>query len=329
MAADRWMARIAVPVIGITAVGCGHFQAKKDKALIDAITMASPTKVQEALRLGANPNVSVAEGGTNPLLLAIARKGGDPKARQDIIQLLLAAGADPARQQKDGFDALIIAASAKDAELCSRFCGMGLSPMRCGAKGVSAFHMAATVGDVDSLNAMLPFVKAGQIDSPTTDKRHVETALGMACLGGHLEAARWLLDHGANPNYQDPHGDSPLMDSVFVGNLDLVNLLIERGAQVDLPFENGGTALSLACLNGKLEIARTLISHGADINHQNRIGETAMMDAAEKGHDDLVELILKAGARADLRDKKGRTAADFAKVRKPGPLGSVPESAGE
>ena len=328
MLAGRLMVRSVLPVMGIATIGSSHFQTGKDQALIDAIAAGSLGKVQEALRDGSNPNASIAGGENSPLLFAIARRGTDPKARLDIIEMLLAAGADPAKQQKDGFDALIISAFNKDADLCGRFCGMGVSPMRCAGNGVSAFHTAATLGDVTSLKAMLPFIKADQIDSPTTSNGYAVSALYIACLAGHLETATWLLEHHANPNFQDSRGSTPLLISASMGSVDLVNLLIKHGARVDLPFADGLTPLGAASFEGRLEVARTLIAHGADINHQNKSGLTAMMDAAAKGHTDVVELLLKAGARPDIRDKKGRTAADYAKAHKSGATGPAPESTG-
>ena len=327
MESRRLIAKVTLPVIAISLIGCQRTQAKRDQVLVSAINAGSSEGVRDALAKRADPNASIDDGKNYPLLLAIGNTKITPKTRRDIVGMLLGAGADPAKQQKDGFDVLMVSASAKDAELCSRFCDMGISPMRRAGNGVSAFHLAAMQGDVDSLRVMLPFIKADQIDNPMTSD-HVASALELACLEGHLESARLLLEHHANPNFQGSLGVGPLVASVHGGSSDLVNLLLEHGAQVDLPLESGTTALSSACLNGRLEIARILIAHGAGINHQSKDGTTPMMCAAGRGHDDVVELLVKSGAREDLRDKKGRTAADYAKVHKSGSPGPAPESAG-
>ncbi len=326
MESRRLIARIAPPLVAVMAMGCGHFQARKDQALIDAVRANSLEKVQVALRAGANPNVSINDGATDPLFVAISNHDSHSASRRAIIDVLLGAGADPSRPQRDGMDGLYVAVSFGDAGLCSQFCKSGLSPMRISNNGVSAFHLAAAQGKANCLASMIPFLRAGEINALTTAKGHTETALTLACGNGRQEAAELLLEHGADPNILGDSSWNALIAASYSGHLDLVNLLLNHGAKVDLPFENGGTALSLMCLNGKLEIARSLITHGADINHQNKSGITPLMDAAENGHDDVVELLLKSGARKDLRDKKGRTVSDYAKLRRSKPPGAAPES---
>ena len=328
MAADRLMARLALPVIGITVMSCSHFQARKDQALIEGIKAGPLAKVQAALKSGANPNASAFGGSSNPLLYAIASNKSDPGSRKAIIESLLSTGADPALRQKDGMDALYIAANMGDVDLCERFCKMGLSPVRPAFKGVSALQIAAVGGDVKCIAAMLPSIHQGQIDTPSTGEGHSDSALGFACANGQLEVATLLLDHGANPNFQGQQSLNPLISASISGNHELVELLLSRGAKVDLPFRNGGTALAIASLNGNLDIMKVLIAHGANVDHQNKSGVTPMMDAAKEGHRDAVELLVKAGARAGIRDNKGLTAADYEKRRESTPSGPAPESAG-
>lgn len=323
MAAKRLMARLALPVIGIMATGCGHFQARRDQALVDGIKADSLSKVQAALKSGADPNASAFGGASTPLLCAIASNKSDPASRKKIVETLLNAGADPSLRQRDGMDALYIAANVGDAELCERFCKMGLSPVRPAFKGFSALQIAAIGGDVDCISVMIPYIGFGQIDTPCTGEDHVESALGMACGQGKLEAAKLLIDHGANPNFQGNEGLCPLMVATVQGHLDIVKLLLSRGAQVDISAQHGATALSLASLHGNMDIMKVLIAHGADINHQNKSGVTPMIAAAMKGHHDAVEVLLKAGARGDIRDHKGFTAKDYEKSANPRAMDSV------
>lgn len=323
MAADRLATRLVLPVIGIVAISCGHFQARRDQALVDGIKADSLSKVQAALKSGADPNAPVFGGASTPLLCAIASNKSDPVSRKEIVETLLNAGADPSLRQRDGMDALSIAANMGDADLCERFCKLGLSPMRPAFKGVSALQIAAVGGDARCIAAMLPSVRHGEIDTPSAGEGHADSALGFACAGGRLEAARLLLDHGANPNFQDQESLNPLISASITGNHELVELLLSRGAKVDLPFRNGGTALADASFNGNTDIMKVLIAHGADVNHQNKSGVTPMMDAAMKGHHDAVEVLLKAGARADIRDHKGLTAKDYEKSANPRTMDSV------
>jgi ankyrin repeat protein len=63
-----------------------------------------------------------------------------------------------------------------------------------------------------------------------------------AAIGGHLEVAAFLLDHGASPNLQDQFGDTPLMVACAKGYGDVATLLLQRGADPALEDEEGRTA---------------------------------------------------------------------------------------
>jgi ankyrin repeat protein len=112
------------------------------------------------------------------------------------------------------------------------------------------------------------------------------TPLLFAARQGHIEAAKALLDAGADIN-EPSKGDntSPLLMAIINGHFDLAQVLIERGADVRSASENGVTPL-YATLNVQwapkalypqprayaqqklsyLELMKILIAKGADVN---------------------------------------------------------------
>ncbi|KAL4799322.1 hypothetical protein BDV19DRAFT_385569 [Aspergillus venezuelensis] len=77
--------------------------------------------------------------------------------------------------------------------------------------------------------------------TPTPDINNngqVGTALAAACLSGHLETARLLLDNGADIEAEGLLG-TPILLAAGIGHMKLVKLLIERGTDAtdDLVFE--------------------------------------------------------------------------------------------
>lgn len=62
----------------------------------------------------------------------------------------------------------------------------------------------------------------------------------------NLEEVRSLLEDGADIEYRDPLGWSPLINAAWVAADDIVELLISKGADVHYKNPEGHTALSKA-----------------------------------------------------------------------------------
>ena len=110
-----------------------------------------------------------------------------------------------------------------------------------------------------------------------------EQPLQLAAWNGHLEAVKWLLDHGAELNRQ---GNSwgALHYAVFNGHQELANYLIARGAEVNAPSPNGSTPLMLAAREGREDLTKALLESGADPKSKNDWGDTALTMAMRYDH---------------------------------------------
>ena len=111
---------------------------------------------------------------------------------------------------------------------------------------------------------------------------------------GHLEAARLLLDAGADPSRADGAGTTPLMMAAITnvaavdGQLELLRLLLGRGAAIDA-VRDGHTAFHLACMNGQPECAEALARAGCDVRLKTKGGRTGREVAEAKGHTAVME----------------------------------------
>ena len=85
-----------------------------------------------------------------------------------------------------------------------------------------------------------------------------DTALAVACWFGCLDAARALLDLGADPSIANLSGRLPLHHACSDGLAAEAILLIERGGFDERPDANGDTALDLAIRAGGSACARAL-----------------------------------------------------------------------
>lgn len=92
-------------------------------------------------------------------------------------------------------------------------------------------HMAAGKGNLDVLQLVYK-LKPDEVNSVGTIKKR--TPIFTALNSCHLEAAEFLLSHGANINHQDIDGNTPVLFAAKSGCYGGVLLLKERGADLAL-----------------------------------------------------------------------------------------------
>mmetsp|Transcript_74986 Transcript_74986/g.242477 ORF Transcript_74986/g.242477 Transcript_74986/m.242477 type:complete len:207 (+) Transcript_74986:126-746(+) len=71
------------------------------------------------------------------------------------------------------------------------------------------------------------------------------TALMRAAQGGHAEACRLLVAHGADANAEDEDGMRPLHFAASAGSAEACRALLEAGADLQAEDDDGHTALAL------------------------------------------------------------------------------------
>jgi hypothetical protein len=124
----------------------------------------------------------------------------------------------------------------------------------------------------------------------------VYTPLTHAAEFGHLEAARLLLDSGADPCLMAGDGATPLMSAAGCGQLEVLRLLLGRGAAVDaVSPAYGTTAFHAACFY-QPECAEELARAGCDVGVKDRYGRTGRETAERNGHRALVAWLDALGA---------------------------------
>jgi len=157
------------------------------------------------------------------------------------------------------------------------------------------------------------------------------SALHVAAIEGRLEAARWLLEHGAALDAPDDEfGMTPAAWANEKGREAMVDFLLAQGAVIT-PFEAAafgkllrlqafaaadrsvltreqewGTVAHAACIWGRVAILEWLMLEGADLQHRSRQGFTPLEIAgrqAENGrrHTPIVLEERKAAIERDCR----------------------------
>jgi ankyrin repeat protein len=164
------------------------------------------------------------------------------------------------------------------------------------------------------------------------------TSLVYAARSGSVEAARVLLETGADVNQTTRYGWSPLLAATQNQNYQMAKFLIENGADVNLANKGGWTPLYLATDNrnieggdyptrtadmDSLEYIKLLLDTGASPNTQmiestetrtvftnqwlDEEGATAFLRASQSGDVALMRLLLEYGADPLINTKLGVT----------------------
>lgn len=110
------------------------------------------------------------------------------------------------------------------------------------------------------ISSLINFYAGANINAQTEETQ--ETALTLACCGGFLEVADFLIKAGADIELG---ASTPLMEAAQEGHLDLVRYLLESAADVHAQTQTGDTALTYACENGHTDVADLLLQFGANL----------------------------------------------------------------
>jgi len=128
-----------------------------------------------------------------------------------------------------------------------------------------------------------------------------------AVKSGDIEAAKMLLNNGADPNIRenDKYGWTALLYAQENHYLDIVKALIAKGADANMGDNNRRTPLICASRLGNTGIVKALLAAGADVNAKDNVGWTALNQAHQQFHEssgaecytEIIHLLKQKGAR--------------------------------
>ncbi|KAJ1074602.1 hypothetical protein K5549_001297 [Capra hircus] len=130
-----------------------------------------------------------------------------------------------------------------------------------------------------------------------------------------IELVQQLLERGADVNFQEEWGWSPLHNAVQVGREDIVDLLLSHGAEPCLRKKNGATPFIIAGIVGNVKLLKLLLPKIADVNECDVNGFTAFMEAAVYGKVEALRFLYSNGAEVNLHRK---TLEDQERIKKGG-----------
>ena len=123
-----------------------------------------------------------------------------------------------------------------------------------------------------------------------------------------LEIAKLLLVKGADINFRDTAGRTPLIEIGHRPDFEVIKLLIERGADVNATDNYGETVLLGVAEYGDPETVELLLAKGAYINARDGDGETVLMRAVKTDDPEMINLLVARGVNINAIDSQSETA---------------------
>ena len=111
----------------------------------------------------------------------------------------------------------------------------------------------------------------------------------------HYDVAKFLLEHGMNPNHRNWHRLTLLHDLAHDGEVDKIALLLDHGAEIDaIDDEYRSTPLGLAARAGQRAAVELLLNRGANATLAGADWATPVTWARRYGHNGIAQRIEKA-----------------------------------
>ncbi len=155
-------------------------------------------------------------------------------------------------------------------------------------------------GDLDTLNRLIDddptlvnaAVEDREVRAIPTDTRAMRL-LHVAVAENQSEAARLLLQRGADPDLRNADGRTPLHDSLELGRFDIETLLREHGATVDI---------CSAAICGEIDVVRGWLDRDPALANDGSTHLSPVGWAAFGGRFDVIRLLAERGAALDASE---------------------------
>ena len=175
------------------------------------------------------------------------------------------------------------------------------------ANKYSSLNVAASIG---SLEAVQYFLEKGA-DADFADEKG-NTPLILASKRNDAAIVEKLILAKADPNIPNKEGNTPLLFASYHNHVEIVKILLLARANPNITCRFGWTALELAAKHGYTEIVKELLITRASINICVWNDWLALIAAVIHRHIDVVKLLIKAKFDVNAHNERHKTALMYA-----------------
>ncbi|ANZ77228.1 BA75_04034T0 [Komagataella pastoris] len=145
--------------------------------------------------------------------------------------------------------------------------------------GWNPLHTAASIGNIDIVDAILHYDPAPDVDQTTSNG---QTALHFAVSKNFKDTVELLLENKASVRIKDKKGQYPIHRAASIGSLSLIKLLAQKSSPLNFKDIYGFTPLHHALSEGHADAAVLLAELGADKTIEDSEGHVPLQVAVDE-----------------------------------------------
>lgn len=228
--------------------------------------------------------------------------------QQEILQILISAGAEINREDSSGATAMHHAAKHGRIANLKFLLSKGGSVSAGSSNTDSLLALAAEQGNLEMIRLLLDHY------DPPAEYGSREISILRAARKGYLDCVKELL-RKYDVNLQDERGNTILMAAVSSGNLEMFQFILKKIVSPDLTNQQGESACSLALRQDRREMLALFDWKTVNLSQSSSDGTTLPMLCAQKANLELLPRLLTP-ENLNRRDKAGRNVLYYAVQQK-------------
>lgn len=298
----NWAVRGDIPVDETARKAVGRFLVSRgaEYVISDVAWLGDVQKVRELLEGSPGLANTVGKGVREPPLCTAVLAG-----ETNVVDVLLAHGADPNATSRFGLPGLHLAAALGNEAVVKMLLGNGADVKKEGESGETALHWASAKGRKDIVRLLLG---AGADVNVAAARAKCDVDV---LAPEDFDTLRYWLRY--------------LSDCEKQSQAMAAGQSLQVMGAIRVAFAAGDTPLHSAAQWGQAEIVRLLLSNGAAVNAANQCEQTPLHYASAFRHKEVVELLVDAGAHVNTKERNGHTPLTLSSWPKSAPRNDVSE----
>ena len=287
---ERWMSKTK------DATTCEEHEKMECTALMWAtltptFLLNKTNAVSALLRRGANVNAKASNGLTALMFAAMSD-------RVDLMRTMIERGADIATPRPgDGMTPLMVAAKCGSVKALRLLLESGASTTTCDKQGWNALVLAADSGMTECVDVLTAKAPVAHFNARLQAEKaeDLQRALIRAAAEARVDCVSLLLRKGGHKVAQNPQQPSPLLMATINEHESIVEMLLEAGVDPNVQsMKERMPPLTLTVMDNNIGIARLLVAYGANVHLKDMCGLTPLDHAKSEGNKEMLHLILDA-----------------------------------